>query len=156
MSKINKNKIKKIDPLDKRLSDAGFSGGAGKSLTAKQNKARLEKLRKKEAPARKRLERIKDNKESKRDDAQEPKASEIFKKLTGTEKFTAKKLGINTKNKNPTTVRNAIENKIGDRMFSDRASSYEPRFKKKGGVIKKSRGGMINGNDLVSSYYEKG
>tara|TARA_R110000803_G_scaffold179416_2_gene241824 strand:- start:1353 stop:1754 length:402 start_codon:yes stop_codon:yes gene_type:complete len=27
---------------------------------------------------------------------------------------------------------------------------------KKGGLIKKSRGGMINGNDLVSSYYEKG
>jgi len=28
--------------------------------------------------------------------------------------------------------------------------------KKTGGLIKKSRGGMINGNDLVASYYEKG
>ena len=27
---------------------------------------------------------------------------------------------------------------------------------KRGGLIKKSRGGMINGNDLVASYYEKG
>ena len=27
---------------------------------------------------------------------------------------------------------------------------------KRGGLIKKSRGGMINGNDLVASYYDKG
>ena len=27
---------------------------------------------------------------------------------------------------------------------------------KRGGLIKKSRGGIINGNDLVASYYDKG
>jgi len=123
----------------------------GKALTAKQNRARLAKIRKKEEPAQKRLKRIKDNKEAKRDDAGAANAYGT-KKLTGQEKFAAKKLGINTKNKSPDSVRSSIENKMSDKMSSERASSYEPRFKKTGGSVKKKKVAKMNKGGMADYY----
>ena len=39
-----------------------------------------------------------------------------------------------------------------ERILKDRASSYEPRFKKRGGKIGNSK---MNGNKFVASFYDK-
>tara|TARA_Y100000593_G_scaffold6305_1_gene12022 strand:- start:441 stop:635 length:195 start_codon:yes stop_codon:yes gene_type:complete len=44
--------------------------------------------------------------------------------------------------------------KISSNMRLGMDDETAKRFKEK--IEKKSRGGMINGNDLVASYYEKG
>ena len=56
-------------------------------------------------------------------------------RLKGVEKFIAKKFGIDTK-KSPGSVRTKIEEEMIKRENKDRASSYEPRFKSKGGMLK--------------------
>ena len=56
-------------------------------------------------------------------------------KLKGFEKFIAKKFNIDTK-KSPGSVRAKIEEETAKRELRDRASSYEPRFKSKGGMLK--------------------
>ena len=42
------------------------------------------------------------------------------------------------------------------KQFAEERAKEAKRNKKTGGLIKKSRGGIINGNDLVASYYDKG
>ena len=91
-------------------------------LTAAQNRARLEKIRKKEAPARDDI------------DADSPSP-----KLTGVEKFNAKAMKVNTKGKTPDQVRFETREKFIDKEISAEKSAYEPRFNKKGGIIKKKK-----------------
>ena len=105
-------------------------------LTAAQNRARLEKIRKKEAPARARLQRIKDKAEARRDDID---ADSPSPKLTGVEKFKAKKMGVSTKGKTPDEVRYETREKLVEKEISADKSAYEPRFNKKGGIIKKKK-----------------
>ena len=74
------------------------------------------------------------------------------KPLTSLDKSRAKAFGINTKNKSNMAVRAKIEEKTAERIMKDKASSYEPRFKKRGGRIGNSK---INGNKFVASLYGK-
>ena len=108
-------------------------------LTAAQNRARIAKIREKEAPARARLQRIKDKAEARRDEADDISASDPGPKLTGVEKFNAKKMGVNTKGKTPDEVRFDTREKLIEKEISAEKSAYEPRFNKKGGIIKKKK-----------------
>lgn len=121
-------------------------------LTAAQNRARLEKIRKKEAPARARLQRIKDKIES-RDDI-DPDAPE--KPLTGVEKFNAKAMKVNTKGKTPEQVRYDTREKLVEKEISAEKSAYEPRFNKKGGIIKKKKKKVVKlkVGGALSDYYK--
>mgnify|MGYP003118679519 CR=1 FL=1 len=82
-------------------------------LTAAQNRARIAKIQKKEAPARARLQRIKDKAEARRDDidADPPGGS----KLSGVEKFNAKAMKVNTKGKTPDEVRYDTKMKLREK-----------------------------------------
>ena len=57
-------------------------------------------------------------------------------KLTAADKFDAKKFGIDINKKSPDAVRAELEDAFSKRALKDRASSYEPRFKSKGGMLK--------------------
>ena len=107
-----------------------------KPLTAAQNRARLKVIREKEAPARARLKRIKDKAEARRDEIDDIKNSDPGPKLSGVDKFKAKKMGVNTKGKTPDQVRFETREKLIEKEISAEKSAYEPRFNSKGGMLK--------------------
>ena len=75
-------------------------------------------------------------------------------KLKGVEKFIAKKFNIDTKKSSPGSVRAKIEEETAKRELRDRASSYEPRFKKKGGSVKKKKVVKLKVGGALSDYYK--
>lgn len=75
-------------------------------------------------------------------------------KLKGVEKFIAKKFNIDTKKNSPGSVRAKIEEETAKRELRDRASSYEPRFKKKGGSVKKKKVVKLKVGGALTDYYK--
>lgn len=75
-------------------------------------------------------------------------------KLKGVEKFIAKKFNIDTKKNSPGSVRAKIEEETAKRELRDRASSYEPRFKKKGGSVKKKKVVKLKVGGALADYYK--
>ena len=151
---------KKLDPLDKRLSDVGFKGGASKKIKRKRpmDTTQVAKARAAQLPIGVKME-------GKKYGLKIPKKRFDSK---GKDKFAQfKKLVLKIRNrKNPTRDFLPIPGQPTKREYH--YQTYGPNYKKtkkpdddfyeynKGGLIKKSRGGIINGNDLVASYYEKG
>ena len=75
-------------------------------------------------------------------------------KLKGFEKFIAKKFNIDTKKNSPGSVRAKIEEETLKRELRDRASSYEPRFKSKGGSVKKKKVVKLKVGGALTDYYK--
>jgi hypothetical protein len=75
-------------------------------------------------------------------------------KLKGFEKFIAKKFNINTKKNSPGSVRAKIEEETAKRELRDRASYYEPRFKSKGGSVKKKKVVKLKVGGALTDYYK--
>ena len=75
-------------------------------------------------------------------------------KLKGVEKFIAKKFNIDTKKSSPGSVRAKIEEETAKRELKDRASYYEPRFKKKGGSVKKKKVVKLKVGGALTDYYK--
>jgi hypothetical protein len=130
---------KKLDPLDKRLSDAGFKGGASKQKLSYTERKKLGK------DLAKKFDNTKSKKE-KQNILKEVKDKGVREMFNTFKKPTGKSLGqtgYTSAGRKPT-------------MSQQESGKIIRRDYAKGGLIKKSRGGMINGNDLVASYYEKG
>jgi hypothetical protein len=110
----------------------GVVTATGKAVKRRMSAAERKKIIKKNDA--KLLKEMKEIKNRKLDKRAQNLIDPSEKKLTGVEKFVAKKFKI--KEKTPGGVRAKIEEETAKRELKDRASSYEPRFKSKGGMLK--------------------
>jgi len=127
------------------------------SIDFKKLRKEADALLKLPAKKREKIQKVLGTYQSKKDlDKFEDQVMKEYEKadrpLTSLDKSRAKGFGISTKNKSNYQIRSEIEDKTAERILKDRASSYEPRFKKRGGKIGNSK---MNGNKFVASFYDK-